>query len=135
MHITANEIIKHRKNNNFNRTQQIHQRLHELELEEQELRHELELIIAENDMLDHMEGRGIIINTHRVGHKPDHLMFEDAVREIFENAGRPIRVKDLISELAKYGYTWSTIQKARYDISNSDLIEKASWGYVQRRRV
>jgi hypothetical protein len=101
-----------------------------------ELEKKREFRIAEADMLDRVEDRSTIYDTkRRQGDARDRLMFEDAIREIFETAGRPLRLKEIRENLEKYDYTWNNYQQARYHIVSLESIQSAgAFGFYQYLR-
>lgn len=130
MQVTTTEIIANRKKQIFNRSQEIRQRIYDLEAEKESLIREEAYLMAEHDMLERIDMKGLIVDT--VKRTQDRVMIEDAVREIFDEYGRPVKIKELIDELEKYGFQWSTYANAYYRVKRLPYIcETGAYGYVQ----
>lgn len=115
--ITADEVIRSRQGEIFNRVQTIESELGKMELQKVQLALEKERLLMEHDILDAHTDRGHLsvttttTTTVRMGTK-DKLSFEDTAKKIFENAGRPLQIGEIIEQLEKFGYQWSTYQGA-----------------------
>jgi len=138
----TDEIIRFRQQEIFNRVQEIEQEIRRLEAELNKLRNEKERLIAEHDLLDRFHDRSGIISvttTTTVTRMTsrDRLTFEDVLKRIFEHAGRPMRMIEIIHELEKYGYKWSCYESAHSYISRLPHIEKIPQcrGFYQWVRV
>jgi hypothetical protein len=134
MQFTTSEILRNRKQQIFNRTQEINERIYALQMEMQELERERHMLLAEHEILERVDEKALIIDTNkqRETQRVSRVMLEDAVRMIFDEAGRPVRIGDLIDELEKYGYVWSKYQSAYARIKSLPFIEDTgARGYVQ----
>lgn len=140
MEFTVNQIISNRKKEIFNKVQDMEQQKLELQLQIKELQsqingvqYNIELLIAEANMLDAVTERGMLINTEQSARKRGHdrITFEDAVKEIFREAGGPMKFEDVVAKLEKYGYTY-TKNTVYAKVRNTPFIESAGkHGYYQ----
>lgn len=86
--------------------------------------------LAEYNMLDRHIDRGQLIESSPRSIKRMHI--EDAIRAIFDGAGKPLRVGDVIERLEKFGFMWSSYQSAYAAITNFDNVQFAgARGYYQ----
>jgi hypothetical protein len=96
----------------------------------EELKQLRDLRIAEHDILDKADDRGIIIGLGQTT-KRSSLAFEDCIKRIFDNAGKPLRMKELIEELEKFNYIWSNYANAYNHITKSGHVQAVIRGYYQ----
>lgn len=131
--ITSNQIIEERK-------KQIHNELYDIAEEIQKHKAALERLeylrtfrLAEFDMLDRHVDRGQFIAHSSRSTKRMHI--EDAIRSIFDGAGKPLRIGDVIEQLERFGFLWSSYQSAYAAITNFDNVQfTGARGYYQYLR-
>ena len=128
--ITADDVIRDRQRAIFNRVQEIEHEKVRLQKQLEALDLEKQKLMMEHDILDSYDHRNHIsvttittITTVRMGSK-DKLTFEDTLRKVFDNAGRPLRMVEIINELKKFGYTWSRYESAHSYISRLPHVQK-----------
>lgn len=127
--ITADEVIRSRQTAIFNRVQEIEHEQKRLDLQKQALEREKEALRMEHDILDAYDDRGHISVTTTTTttvkmRSHDKITFEDTVKKIFDNVGRPMRVTEIIHELKTFGYQWSTYTSAHNYITRLAHIER-----------
>lgn len=145
--LTAQEVIKSRQSEIFNELSLMDVREKELIADLEALRMRRDQRRMEYDILGRVEERGMVRVTTSTTttveatferHRPaDRLPFEDCLRLIMREAGRPVRVGELISELEKYSYRWNKYVSAHNYVTGCGLLESAGKrGYYQliRRR-
>lgn len=129
--ITADEVIK-------NRQSELIIEINEIEKLEMELRQQLEMLnhkkrlrLMEYEMMERFDERDMVsftttTTTVQIGRKKpsDKLSFEDTLKQVMENAGRPIPIGQIITELEKFGRVWSHYATAYAYLTNSGMIEK-----------
>jgi predicted nuclease with TOPRIM domain len=142
--VTLDDVIRERQRELIDQSNALRARLEEIKQEADEINRKMAKIYLESQMLDAQQDRGVVI-THtetftatisdRRKSPTDKLLFEDAVRKIFDRAGRPLPVRDIIAGLEPYGWQWSQYSNARNFIANSELLEPAGKrGYYQLHR-
>lgn len=142
--VTLYDVIKKRQGQLVDRSNALRMRLEEIKQEADAINREMSEIYLESQMLDAQQDRGVMI-THtetftttimdRRKSPTDKLMFEDAVKKVFDNAGKPLAVREIIAELESFGWQWSRYANARNHIANSELLESAGKkGYYQLHR-
>jgi flagellar biosynthesis/type III secretory pathway chaperone len=138
-YITVDDVVRKRQ-------AELTEEFNQLKMQEQELNNKLALlerrlaeieveykVFEEADRRElHTPGQGLHSFNAR---RQDKLQFEDVLRKVFENAGRPLTVKELISQLEHFGYTWSKYNTAYAYLTNHELVNKAARGYYQLNRV
>jgi hypothetical protein len=137
--ITALDVIKNRQAELINEIGEIDQLERELLQQLEALRHKRQLRMFEYDMLDRYDERNTVritstsTTTVEYGRhkKADKLGFEDSLKLIMDNAGRPVQLCEIITELEKYGYRWNKYVTAQAYIANSDVVERVSRGFYQ----
>lgn len=121
MGMLYDEIIRQRQSELFTEINQLEQEIERLK----QLR---ERRVEEYKMLQHISDRGLM-NDER---KPARIDFENALKEIFKNAGRPMSIGELIDKLEEFGYSWSTYQTAWASLRRTRLLEHTgARGYYQ----
>lgn len=55
----------------------------------------------------------------------------DKLKEIMEQYGRPMKLSDIIEELANHGYEWNKVQSARKFITDSGILDSPYRGMYQ----
>lgn len=119
--MTRDTVIKARQAEIVNEVFEIESRM-------SELRDELErlAILKEQRMMEHQlleeVGERSILGEHTPGRKSTRLSFEDTLIQIYDNAGRPLRIKELIGELERFGYQWSNYYTAYSYITSSHIV-------------
>lgn len=140
--ITADQVIRRRQMEIFNRIQEIESELRQLDRQKKLLEDEKTSLLLEHDLWNEYEDRGSLSMTTtttttniRMGSK-DRLVFEDVLKKIFDNVGRPMRVTELISALESFGYQWSSYSTAHAYITKTPILEKVpqTRGIYQLRR-
>lgn len=116
---TYDEIIRTRQTEIFNEVNEIEEKINQHLAAIEKLRSTKEQRIAEYNMLQHIDDRGLMDE----GKKIARIDFETALKQIFEQSGKPMKVGDLIDRLEEFGYMWSNYQSAWYHIKNADLIQ------------
>lgn len=106
------EVIRNRQAEIFNEITDIEKKM-------EKLRAVKEQRIAEYNMLQHISERGLMDE----GKKVARIDFEEAIKRIFNQAGRPLSVGELIGKLEEFGYIWSNYQAAWYRLRSSRLLE------------
>lgn len=140
--ITADDVISKRQTELMSEIMDIDDELKELEERVHSLKIKRDEKIMEYDLFCRMEERNEIRITTtsttveirgRRGrlNQSDKLSFEDVVKQIFDKAGRPMRISELIERLEKFGYKWSKYGSAFNYITTSHVVEKVARGYYQ----
>lgn len=96
----------------------------------EELTQKRDLRIAEHDLLDKVEDRGIIVDLGNTS-KRSQMNFEDCMKRIFDNAGRPMKMSEIINELEKFNYIWSSYHSAYQRITGAGIVQVITRGYYQ----
>lgn len=128
--LTADDVIRSRQAEIFNRVQEIENELQRLEKLKSSLELDKEKLMMEHEILDsydHRDHLSVTTTTTTTTFKmrsSDKLTIEDTLRKIFDNAGRPMRMVEVIGELEKFGYQWSRYESAHSYISRLPHIEK-----------
>jgi hypothetical protein len=129
--VTADEVIK-------NRQSELIIEINEIEKLEMEMRQQLEMLnhkkrlrLMEYEMMEKFDERNMVsftttTTTIEIGRKKssDKLSFEDTLKQVMDNAGRPITIGQIITELEKFGHQWSKYVSAYNYLTNSGMIEK-----------
>lgn len=138
--ITADDVIRARQTEIFNRVQSIEHELRRLEQQKKQLENEKERLMMEYKILDSYHDRGILsvtttTTTMRMETR-DKIVIEDTIKKIFDNVGRPMRMAEIINELEKFGYKWSRYETAYSYLSKVPILEKVpqTRGIFQLRR-
>lgn len=113
------------------RLKEIEMRRKEITLEERimqtGLRYEGQIKFTERTITVHAR-EGYVIRNERMD-------LEETLRTIFNAVGRPMKLSEIIQEVAKVGHQWSTQQKARYNIMKLEILESTgAYGYYNLRR-
>jgi predicted nuclease with TOPRIM domain len=142
--VTLDDVIRERQAELIDRSNAFRARLEEIKAEAEHINREMAKIYLESQMLDAQQDRGVVITrtetfttTIANGKSPtDRLLFEDALRKVMDNAGRPLRVGQIIEGLGGFGWQWSKYENARRLIAESDILEDAGkMGYYQLHRT
>lgn len=126
---TNEEIVQYRLN-------EIYNELMDLESEGEALKARLEKIeylkkvrAAEYRMLQNVKDKGAIVAEDG---RVSRIFLEDALKKIFDKAGRPMKIADVIEEVEKFGVEWSRYQTAYYRLTEL-LKPTGARGYYQYR--
>lgn len=126
--MTHDEIIRIRQAEIFNDVQEIRREIIQLMARVEILNALEKQRVAEHDMLQHVTERGLISGP--ANKKLDRIGLEDSVKRIFDQAGKPLRIGELLDELEKFGYIWSSYQTGYYRLRQTRLIsETGARGY------
>lgn len=67
--------------------------------------------------------------------KPETMNFDQALKDLLLNVGRPVRMKTIIEELTSYGFQWNNYQQAHYCVTRTGIAEPAGMrGMYQLRK-
>lgn len=140
---TADQVIRERQKEIFNEVQEIEHELQRLERQRESLLARKERLMMEHEILESYHNRRELsvttttttTKTVRMG-TPDRLTFEDTLKKIFDNTGRPMRMSEIIFELKKFGFSWSRYESAYSYIIRCPILEKVpqTRGIFQLRR-
>lgn len=126
--MTHDEIIRIRQAEIFNDVQEIRREIIQLMARVETLNALEKQRVAEHNMLQHVTERGLIGGPENK--KLDRIGLEDSVKRIFDQAGKPLRIGELLDELEKFGYIWSSYQTGYYRLRQTRLIsETGARGY------
>lgn len=119
--LTRHDVIKARQSELINEVYGIEQRIQELAAEIDRLTTLKEQRMMEHQLLEEIGDRGIMGDVTKV--KKDRMTFEDVMIKLHESAGRPLRIKEIIEGLEKFGYQWSNYYTAYNYITNSHIVQ------------
>lgn len=137
--ITADEVVRKRQTAIMGDVMKIDDRITALTEELKSLRVERAERIMEYDIWERYEDRGIVTVTTttttsvsgRMG-TVDRVKFEDALKGIMREAGRPLKFGDICNRLERFGFQWSKKANAHNYITRVGLLESAGMhGYYQ----
>jgi hypothetical protein len=122
--LTMDSVIKNRQAELVNEVFEIETKLSQLQQEMERL-----VILKEQRMMEHqfLESGGFrneVRITNGMRTTSDRLSFEDCLMQIYDQYGRPLQVKEIISAVERFGYQWSSYQSAWAYITNSGMLEK-----------
>jgi regulator of replication initiation timing len=141
--LTHDEVLQNRKNELFNEITEVDKEIMEYNQKIEQLKRRKALRIAEHHILTDVTDRGIVLKSKQLNdiidesrptfaiNSRNRLHIEDVLKRIFENAGRPLSIGEIISELESFGYIWSDYYKAYSSIRNIGVLERISRGYYQ----
>lgn len=131
--LTRDEVIRTRQNELVNEVFTIEEKIKELSEEIERLTILKEQRMMEHQLLEEVGERSILEELSRTsGKKTNRLSFEDCLVQMYDKVGRPLRMKDLIAELEKFGYVWSDYHKAYAYITSTPIVKSAGVrGYYQ----
>lgn len=142
--LTATQIINERKNEIINEVQDIEAEIRAMQERMESLAMKRDRRLFEYDLLDKFDSRNDTRFTHidaedasaRRMSRSSRVSIEDCIKEIFDNAGRPIKIGKLIEELEKYNYQWSTPASAYQYLTKIHILDKVpqTHGYYQLHR-
>jgi len=144
--VTMDQVVRKRQRELLDESNALNVELQEIRLRAEAIDRRLAEINLEYQVFDQAGDRrtvttvtrtDILTATVREGRKSpsDRLHFEDAIKAIFDQAGRPMKVKELVGQLERFGWQWATDQSAYRYITTSDLVESAGkHGYYQIHR-
>ena len=113
------DLIQARQAEIFNEVQDIDAELLQLTARLEKLAALKERRIAEHNMLQNVKDRGLIANEH----KSTRVDFETAIKRIFDKAGRPMAIGELINELETFGYIFSKYNTAYMRLKSLGVLE------------
>lgn len=142
--VTANAVIAKRNEAIQNRMYTVDSRMRELAQELEALKLERAELIMEHDMWARFDERNMVRTVYsttttvevsgRMG-ATDKLDFEDSLKAIMRDAGRPIRFGDIRNRLESYGYKWNNYASAHNYITRVGILEGAGQhGFYQMIR-
>lgn len=117
--LTYDEIIRNRQAEIFGEIQDLDRDILQLTAAIEKAKSTKERRVAEYNMLQNINDRGLMDE----GKKVSRIDFEDAVKKIFEQAGRPMSISQLISQLETFGYLYSNYQSAWYRLRSTKMLE------------
>ena len=143
--VTAYDVVQKRQIQLLEETnklkaerEELVKRLNEIDKRNKEINLEYKLLesgLSNESRMVYTE-KTITIETHS-GRKlrGDRMDFEQTLRKIFEAAGRPMAMVEIITELERFQYEWSDYQAAYKYIRNCNCIESTgARGYYQLSR-
>lgn len=101
------DIIRNRQAEIFNQVQDIDAEINQLKANINQLEHLKELRIMEHKMLQNVSDKGLVVEE---SNRVSRVDLEDALKRIFQEAGRPLKISDLIEGLERYGYMYSKLK-------------------------
>lgn len=116
---TYDELIHIRQNEIFNEIRDIEEEVLRLRTEIEKLEALKKRRLAEYDMLQHVNDKGLVDNERKVSR----LDFEAALRRIFDKAGRPLAIGELIDRLEEFGYIYSNYHSAYNRLRSLGILE------------
>lgn len=137
--ITAHDVVRREQIKMMDERQKLNQEKEELSQRLEEISVELaHLHIRSEIMSAYGEGNQFITYDQsgniRQGHR-DKILVQDALRKIFDEAGRPMHIQEIREGLAKFGFVWSSDKASYVYITQSGLVSHAGKrGYYQYRR-
>lgn len=131
--ITTQQIIEERQKELINEVQDLEQLIRNKQLELESLIQLRDRRIMEHDILDRVP-RADMFSMREGEVTRSRLTFEDCLKLIFEHAGRPVRMTELIDALETYNYKWSNYATAYNYITRTPHVENVARGYYQLRR-
>lgn len=114
------EIIRTRQAEIFNQVQDLDREILQLTAAIEKAKATKEQRIAEHNMLQHISDRGLMEEDNK---KVRRIDFEDALKRIFDQAGGPMAIREVIDRLEQFGYMWSNYQSAWYRLRSTKLLE------------
>jgi len=134
---TVYEVIKERQEDIAVKVQNIVEELEELRAASARLLSNRDELQLEYDLLCKLEEQNLIVQLSadhdEVKTTGDKVLFEDALTAVFRWTDGTMRMYDLIRELNKFGYVWSSYESAHSQISKHRMVEKVKGkrGYYQ----
>jgi len=141
--ITADDVIRERQIALLEESQELQNELKQLMIRQEVISRRLAAIEIEYNILESYNDRRQVITytketyTVEAGRRKrsDRLHFEDCLKQILLAAGRPIMVSEIIRELEKFGFKWSSDDAAYQYLIRSNIIERAGKkGFYQLKR-
>jgi alanyl-tRNA synthetase len=128
--LDADHVVKARQNEIINEVGEIEQEVKELQERIEKLQTKRQMRIAEYELLDRMQDRSLVFSSSKTG-RVDRLTFEDCIKRIFDNKGRPMKISEILKELEKFNFVSSSYQSAYSQITKKGIVEPVSRGYYQ----
>lgn len=128
-----NDIVEERKKQIHNELMDVEQSIQQCKATLEKLEYTRRFRLAEYEMLEKHVDRGQLIGHHSNQIKRMHI--EDAIRSIFDKAGKPLKIGELIDQLELFGYMWSNYNSAYVAITTFDNVKfTGARGYYQYLR-
>jgi len=99
------ELIQIRQNEIFNEVQDIDDHIRQLCAELEKLEALKKRRLAEYDLLQRVSDKGLVDNRGQT----TRLSLEAALKRIFDKAGRPLSIGELIGQLREFGYMYDSL--------------------------
>lgn len=132
--ISAHQVIKNRQAAIHNQVSDITSEINELEERIKELNLKREQLVVEYDLWDTIDEHNYIkvvqttttqVTTHRRLDSKDKMKFDDCLKEIMLEAGRPLAFNEILTRLETFGYKWATYYTAYSFITGRKLVKNA----------
>lgn len=119
--LTRDEVIKARQSELINEVVEIEQRIVELTNELERLALLKEQRAMEYRLLEQLGERSCVDDL--VNDRKSRVSFEDCLITLYERVGRPLRMREIIDEMEKFGYQWSNYWRAYSYIRSLDIVQ------------
>jgi hypothetical protein len=107
-----------------------------------EIQYRMAEIAVEEELLEKSNKKNIYtyiketvtVETQAEHVEPMAMDFDQALKDVLDNFGRPARMKEIIVEMEKYGFQWNTYPLAHQRITRSGLVENAGMRGIYQKR-